>query len=47
MSDILYNLIRRKDYVPDNPVVVILSEKIPYVTANVLINRWTITKRGK
>lgn len=39
MSDILYNLIRRKDYVPDNPVVVYLSEKIPYVTANMLINR--------
>ena len=22
MSDVLFNLIRRKDYVPDNPVVV-------------------------
>lgn len=27
MSDILYNLIRRKGYVPDNPVVVYKSEK--------------------
>ena len=39
MSDILYNLTRKKDYVPDNPVVVYLSEKIRYVTANMLINR--------
>ena len=27
MSDILYNLIRRKDYVPDNPVVVYFKLK--------------------
>ena len=39
IGDISFNLIRRKDYVPDNPVVFILSEKIPYVTANMLINR--------
>lgn len=39
MSDILFNLIRRKDYVPDNPVydetvvdmLILIGERLPSV----------------
>ena len=40
MGNILYNLIRRKDCVQDNPVY---DETV----VDMLINRWMITKRGK
>lgn len=44
MSNILYNLIRRKDCVPGNPVVVYQSEKFHIIDNTLIYNRLLIAK---